>query len=395
VLGGDSVNRVIDFSVPADSPNEVLAIVTRRADGGGGIGVLARSRNGGETFEELDHPLPEVDNFAVTVDTAPGHPERVYVSGLDQNNDGLLLVSDDGGETFDPRPIPGVTIDGPPFIAAVHPIFEDTVFVRTDGFDGDPFGGRMANDALFVTRDAGITWQELLRRGAKLYGFALSPDGTRVLAGFGDPRDVLIDDTALGIHSATLDADTVSAFTHETMEAVSCLKWTAMGLYVCATDFEVGFHLGFRADADLSGGLSSFTPLLELPNVKGPLACSEGTTGASCAEEWPVTCEAFQATCEVGSAGASAAGGAGAGAGSSGVGGAGGAESSGSSGSSPSDGCGCRIGARPALPALVHVLALLGAALLVVARRGRVRPHLRGHLGRRLRISRRRQVRCG
>jgi MYXO-CTERM domain-containing protein len=356
VLGGDMTNRVVDFSVLPSTPNDVLAILTRRV-GGSGTSVLAHSSDGGRNFTEIGMALPFVDNFAVTVDRAPSLPSRVYVSGVDATSQSLLLVSEDGGETFEERPIPNVAEDAVPYIAAVHPTLADTVFVRTDGYGDDGFGVRNADDALLVTRDAGATWQELLRGGAKLYGFALSPAGDRVLAGFGDPRDVTIDPQALGIHSASVGIDTVSDFTRVTTEAVSCLLWTPRGLYVCATDFEVGFHLGFRQDADFAGGLSTFTRLLELPNVVGPLECPAGTTGATCAAEWPATCSAFSASC------AGAAGSAAGTAGSAASGGA--APAGGASGTrEPRDdsGCGCRVGAHGELAGWLAALIALGLA---------------------------------
>jgi len=373
-LGADVPTRVVDFSVVPSEPANVLAIVTRREDGGPGVSILARSSDGGETFTEFGTPLPDVENFATTIDSAPSNPDRVYVSGLDADRNGVLLVSDDGGEHFERRAIPGVTIDGPPFIAAVHPAMPDTVFVRTDGFEQDQFGLRTANDALYVTRDAGRTFQEVLRGQAKLYGFALSPAGDRVLAGFGDPRDVTVDPEALGIHAATVDEEALGPFNHETTEAVSCLKWTAQGLYVCATDFEVGFHLGFRADADLAGGLASFTPLLKLPDLRGPLACPDETTGARCAEDWPDTCQAVGAACELPPDGAGGAGATSAGEG--GIGGdPGGASATGGTAPVPGarspQGCACRTTAtsRDAMFAEFGA-ALVFVALTITRRRG-------------------------
>jgi hypothetical protein len=359
VLGGDMQNRVVDFSVLPSAPSDVLAIVTRRVDGSG-ASALARSTDGGKSFDELGAELPLVENFAVTVDRAPSLPSRVYVSGVDAANQSLLLVSDDGGGTFEARPIPDVPGDALPYIAAVHPDQPDTVFVRTDGYGDDGFGVRNADDALFATRDAGRSWQRLLRTGAKLYGFTLSPSGDRVLAGFGDPRDVTIDPEALGVYSASVEPDAIGDFSHLTTEAVSCLKWTARGLYVCATDFEVGFHLGFREDADLTGGLASFTRLLELPKVLGPLECPPATSGARCAEDWSTTCTAFGASC----AGAAGTGGA-AGGGAAGTGGA--ATGGSGAGRAPrASGCGCRLGD----PAGSHAGAsALVAALLATWRR--------------------------
>jgi len=192
-----------------------------------------------------------------------------------------------------------------PYIAAVHPARADVVFVRTVGRPQADIP--MPEDALLVTFDAGATWRELLRAGAEIYGFALTPDGDRVFAGFGNPRDLPIDSDALGIYHASMGTDAVGAFTHATHEAVSCLKFTSRGLFACATDFEAGFQLGLRPDADLSGGLASFTPLLELADVQGPLACPAGSSGERCAADWPTTCAAFGASCTAG--GASGAGG--------------------------------------------------------------------------------------
>ncbi len=186
VLGGDMLNRVVDFSVLPDARDDVLAIVTRRADGGGGVSVLARSTDAGRTFEELGAELPTVGNFAVTVNRAPSLPSRAYVSGVDADNQGVLLVSDDGGAHFEVRPVPGAGVDAPPYIAVVHPSDPDTVFVRTDGFVDDEFGSRTGNDALLVTMDAGQSWQEVLRekrQALRLCPFAVGRQGARGLWG--------------------------------------------------------------------------------------------------------------------------------------------------------------------------------------------------------------------
>ncbi len=191
-----------------------------------------------------------------------------------------------------------------------------------------------------------------------------------MLAGYGDPRDIVaIESSALGIYSAPLDAQGVGAFTHLTSEAVSCLAWTPTGLYVCATDFEVGFQLGFRADAELGGGLQSFEPLLALSDVVGPQACGPGTTGAQCLDDWSTTCAAFGANCNLAGTGGSATGGA---AGSGGAAaGAGGASPTASAAPASSSSCACSEAPRGAgTRALVMALA---AALSLGIRRRRGR----------------------
>ena len=62
----------------------------------------------------------------------------------------------------------------------------------------------LANDALLYSSDGGATWKELLRQNAKLLGFALSPDGTAILAGYGDPVEsgYYVDSTVTGAYLA-------------------------------------------------------------------------------------------------------------------------------------------------------------------------------------------------
>ena len=49
-------------------------------------------------------------------------------------------------------------------------------------------GALTAHDALLYSGDGGATWTEVFRSRAKLFGFALSPDGSEVLIGYGDPQ---------------------------------------------------------------------------------------------------------------------------------------------------------------------------------------------------------------
>ena len=205
--------------------------------------------------------------------------------------------------TWDERPIPGSSPLISPYIAAVSPTDPDVVYVRTDHWDTTTEFA--AQDSLLVSGDAGGTFREILHRQARLLGFALSPDGGTVLAGYGDPiiagRSTNFDD--FGIYRAST---TDFAFERIADEAVSCLRWTATGVYACVADVPDApspeLALGFAPNADFTlADTSPLSVLLDNEDVKGPLAC----TGAVCEETWSMglegsvsVCQALGADCE-------------------------------------------------------------------------------------------------
>jgi hypothetical protein len=206
-------------------------------------------------------------------------------------------------------------------------------------------------DYLLVSDDAGTSFEEVLRggSGAELYGFALSPDGGTVLAGFGDPRDGTdVNDADLGIWSAST-SDFV--FTRIYTEPVACLTWTTSKLYACTGQFDAGFELGASTDEG-----KTFQPLMTLAGLAGPLECAAGTTVADvCDAEWQSTCELI-GKCPAGTGGtAGAAGAAGAG--------------GGAAEEPEDDGCGCRAPGSEKRGA--GVAAVIAALLALAWRAGR------------------------
>jgi MYXO-CTERM domain-containing protein len=205
--------------------------------------------------------------------------------------------------TWEEHAIDGTASFAPPYIAAVSPSDPNVVYLRTDRWDDEQQFA--AQDSLIVTTDGGETFREILHRQAKLFGFALSPDGSTVLAGYGDPvvagRMTNFDD--FGIYKASA-AD--YAFDRISDKAVSCLRWTRTGVYACITDLPYApspdLALGFAPNADFT--LSDPNPLvalLDTKQVKGPLAC----TGDICEETWSMglegsvsVCQALSAPCE-------------------------------------------------------------------------------------------------
>ena len=261
--------------------------------------TLHESKDAGQSWTKLAD-LPADVEEAFTLDSAPSDATRIYVSALMKSGAGALLVSTNRGASWQTRTMAGIDINNQPYIAAVHPTKPDTVFVRTDSWDGDNLG----NDALFYTDNAGQTSTELIRRGGKLFGFALSPDGSTVLAGYGDPYQAasFVNTEDLGIYKAPLGQ---TSFTKIFAAAISCLSWTSRGLYACHAEkhpeFTVDFALGFAQNADFTSATATpFTPLLRQRDVRGPLGC----LASVCGNAWSMPselglpiCEQFGAQC--------------------------------------------------------------------------------------------------
>jgi len=306
VLGGGSV-FVIDYSVARSQPSTIVAVLADYQ--GGSISYsLTESTDNGSSWQPIGGKLPAQTVY--TVDLDPLDPTHVYVSGLNDNV-GQLLSSADHGMTWSTYTIPSTDVSSAPYIAAVHPTDPRKIFVRTDGWT--PIDGDLtANDALLYSSDGGATWTELLRNRAKLYGFALSPDASTVLVGFGDPQGGAgeVVSGMLGVFESAVDP---FAFRRIFAGHVGCLTWTKTGLYLCASQYFDGFELAFAPGTGVApspsttnlafdgGGLS---PLLRLDEIKGPLECGTSTPGFVCKSNWDQACIVFGACGKTSDAGA-------------------------------------------------------------------------------------------
>ncbi|HWA75921.1 MAG TPA: hypothetical protein VG937_26470 [Polyangiaceae bacterium] len=279
VLAEAENESVLDVSLHASG--KLVALVRDISSFPGRVRVVESTDNA-RTFRQLSE-LPKEVVDAYTIDIAPSDPSRLYltVPAL-SGSAAALLVSSDHGASWERRVIPGTDTSVLPYIAAVDPKNADRVFVRTDNWDDS--AEFHAQDALLFSDDAGKTWREVLHRQAKLLGFALSPDGSTVLAGYGDPieagRSINPDD--FGVYRAK-----VSDFSFEriSVDPVACLRWTKTGLYACIlqTPPDLQLALGFAADANFTLATPSpFTPLLDQREVRGPLGC----TAALCSDAW-------------------------------------------------------------------------------------------------------------
>jgi MYXO-CTERM domain-containing protein len=300
-------NTVQDITRGPAAPMTVLALVGAYTPGKGHSSLFIQSTDGGSSWS-AEKSLPLVTR-GLSLDVAPSRSARVVVSGLDSGGTARLLVSDDGGGTWLGKLVPGVQSPSGAYLAAISRLDPNRFFVRTDRYT-DINGIDTASDALLMTTDGGATWATLIERNAKLFGFALSPDESTLLVGYGDPvlAATYVEPADLGIYRvdmAAVLADPASASTRfeKIFDAsVTCLRWTASGLYACTSQSERAFEVGRAPNASFTlADANPFTPLLELPKVR-PLPCHAGTDGYACYGDptngFASVCEVFKASCD-------------------------------------------------------------------------------------------------
>ena len=307
-LGASEKETIIDITIDR-SRGSVLALVQDSTTFPSRFGVH-ESTDWGKTWRKLsDLPVEIVGAF--TIDVAPSDSTRVYVTGVPTTvagmaPDSLLAVSTDHGATWERRAIAGVPAGAAPYIAAVDPTNPDHLYARTDEWDDSAYFS--ANDALLYSDDGGRSWRELARHSAKLFGFALSPDGKTVLIGYGDPVDAggrTTNSDDFGIYRAST---TNFNFEKVFVAAINGLRWTSTGLYALITENHPerptpGMSLGFSATAGFTLSTPNpFVSLLSVKNVRGPLACQASVCGANWKDGTPDVaplCDLLQASCDV------------------------------------------------------------------------------------------------
>lgn len=347
--GGLANHYVVDLAVDkVDATRGVLVISNNTGQNDAGaptfIGQLWETLDSGATWKQAGVDLP-TEFLALTVDSAPSNPSRVYVSGRmgPPAYEGVLQRSDDRGMTWQKISIPGSDDTHLPYVGAIDPQNPDVVYVRIDA------GGA---DQVLVTKDGGGTWDKIFEGttvdggAGDLLGFALSPDGSKVAVG----------GNLDGIWTAP--ASTLQ-FTQVSTIRAKCLTWATSGLYACADEAIDKLTVGLSQDDG-----KTFQPIMHLSSPCGPLACGDTSSVAvECNKQWPVT------AVTIGSLGCNGAGG------SSGTGGKGGAGggTGGAAGAGGGD-CSCGVpveggGSRAASAALLGLAAL--ALRKVVRRRAR------------------------
>jgi MYXO-CTERM domain-containing protein len=335
--GGLKDRYVIDLSTERANPENAVLLISNSVGGSMFLTELWESKDNAATWTVAGVDMP-ADFLGLTLDAAPSDPSRVYVSGRfgKPGYDGAIERSNDRGKTWQKLLIPGSNDLALPYISAIDPQNPDIVYVRLDA---------NKTDQLLVTKDGGATWATIFTSTGNLLGFAISPDGATIAVG-GDT------DGLWTAPSSTLE------FTQVSKVSTRCLTWTTAGLYACADEFVDGFAVGVSTNQG-----KTFTPVMHLQELCGPLACgATTTTGSMCPDAWGATKLSIGgATCD----GASSSSGASTGSGATSSSSTGSGSPSGSSG-------GCSVGAPArAAGAVIPALVLAGAALARRRRRGR------------------------
>jgi MYXO-CTERM domain-containing protein len=166
----------VDVSASKVDPRRAIAVSSNGLGGNQFDTRLWASTDTAATWSPAGVPLPS-DFLALTADAAPSNEQRVYLSGFvipsSTNYIGSLARSSDGGASWEIVDIPGSTNTSGPYLAAIDPNDPDTIYVRLEGDIG----------VLLVSHDAGDTWETVFTATSQLLGFALSPDGTEVRVG--------------------------------------------------------------------------------------------------------------------------------------------------------------------------------------------------------------------
>jgi hypothetical protein len=256
---------------------------------------IYRTTDGARTWKHLGTPIPvSMVRVVLTLDAAPSKPGRIYVSGSSAP-DTLLLVSDDDGATWAAHTIPvGETRIEGAYIGAVSPSDPNRVYLRISRQSETDEGSVSWDDSLMVTDDGGQNFREVLRHRASLLGFALSADGSTVAAGYGDPEvaPIIVMDDEVGLYGAS--SSDLSFTQRVGTIPISCLRFTAEGLHVCAKELDrtgvdpsgaPDFHIGLWKGSGLPQKLTDFTPLLKLKDVRGPMPWANNQP-SGCTAEW-------------------------------------------------------------------------------------------------------------
>jgi hypothetical protein len=250
------VGQAFVADVSVQKGHTALAIALRQGSAGSADTVWL-SKDSGTTWVQAGVDLP-IEFRGTTLDVAPSDAARIYVSGTRSSAGvlrGAVARSKDGGSSWEVIELPAPFNIAIPYLGAVDPKDASVIYARLDSAPGK----------VLVSKDGGDSWVKALELPGFLKAFALSPDGATVLAG--GPSD--------GLWRASTDA---LSFKKVSSIPATCLAWEGERVYACSNQFLVS--------RSIDQG-TSFSPLLSLPCVRGPLGCDPATSvGAVCPAMW-------------------------------------------------------------------------------------------------------------
>ncbi len=228
--------------------------------------AIHRSVDDGLTFPASASP-GLVDDWWQSLRVAPSDAQRVYLSGyriVDGVRETLLFTSDDGGATFSPMATTGLMLsDGSVVsIVGVSAGAPTTVYALVT-FEPGAF-----TDGIYVSTDAGGSWTRIFS-GLQPLTFLVRSSGQLVVAG-----PTLTKASGDGGTTWT-DVTAPSAITN-LVERPDGVVWASTQNYGPA-----GYAIMASTD------LVTWTGVLRLQDLAGPVACPAGTTQHdTCAPLW-------------------------------------------------------------------------------------------------------------
>jgi hypothetical protein len=176
VGGGLSERYVKDVSASKSDPKRAIAIVSNGLGEGLFDTELWETSDTGATWTQAGVDLP-MSFLALTVDAAPSEENTIYASGFRAIDAatyvGAIARSSDRGATWELVDIPGTDNTSGPYLGAVDPTNPARLYVRTAAEVGK----------LLVSDDGGTTFEEVFTATTRLTGLALSPDGAELAIG--------------------------------------------------------------------------------------------------------------------------------------------------------------------------------------------------------------------
>ena len=256
---------IVDVAVRPNAPHTVVALTSTLLEAGGGQHAQAfQSVDDGATWTPLGTPL-DPGILVTTIEVAASDPHRLYVSatrGFGSQRTGWLFVSMDDGATWAQHIVPlDTALEISLYIAGVDPLDADRVYLRTQG-----------QSRLFVTRDAGQSFQVALTFVGQMLGFALSSDGSKIFAG-GIADGLMVGDRA-NLSFASQPTIVLGSDAGPVTLHVQCLATRGSELWACA-DEPSGFIAGVSSDEG-----ATFAPKLHLNSVRAPIRCCSSASGA-------------------------------------------------------------------------------------------------------------------
>ncbi|MEZ4442657.1 MAG: hypothetical protein R3B72_26420 [Polyangiaceae bacterium] len=259
---------VVDLSVSKADPNLAVAITF---DAGQTLTQLWRSTDAGASWTVHGAPLPS-GFIGYTLDLATQDPTTIYLSGLaGEPLAGTMVRSTDDAVTWESFPILDSDINEVPYIGAMDPLDDDTLYVRLAGEPGRLLG----------SFDGGVSWTEIFVGAGFLRGLAVSPDGGRLVVG-GESDGTWRAEVPPKAMAAEADAWSfarVSDFTP------FCLSWLPSGdLLACGHVF---FNDGAGVARSADGG-ATFDTLFCFGDVDAIHECADTDLKGTCASELAV-----------------------------------------------------------------------------------------------------------